>query len=915
MASQLPAKKRPAATRVVIIGYGPIGHALVEQLVETADVPLKITVFCEEPRLAYNRVAMTSYFQHQCESDLLLTSPEWLADHNVKVVPAKATKVDRERRRVLYGEGKTKLAVAYDELVLATGSEPFLPPVPGLSVQTPGIFMYRTIEDMKSIVAWAEGRQRAAVIGGGLLGLEAAKALSELDMDVHILEAAPHLMPAQLDAVAGKLLRRKFTAMGVTSHTAARIHEVLSGEGGVRYIRLETGGEESFLEVDLLIVSAGVRPRDELARQCGLELGARGGVKVDCRMRSTSDPHIYAVGEVASYDGGMVYGLWKPGTEQAEVLAGTLGSPSADLKYHGSDLSTKLKVLGVDVASFGGENSFWHNRMFDLEDGEQKQICVRSALNSKSGSYRKLVFRRCADGGRRLLGGILVNSVEDYYKLYDMARSGREMWGLETAVLTHGPGATPDQIEEAVYPIDAPLQNSSRYLLGPARRVVIIGHGPIGHYLLSQLIETSEMPLQITVFCGEPLLAYNRVAMTSFFEHRSEAELLLTTPEWMEGNNVKVIFAEATEVDRSRRRVLYRQGGSELKVEYDELVMATGSVPFVPAMTGLSLQTPGVFLYRTIEDMKSIIAWADGRRKAAVLGGGLLGLEAAKALSELNMEVHILEVAPHLMSAQLDPSGGEFLKRKVEGLGFHVHVGIQVSEVLYDSSGVTGVRFDQHEQPPLKIDLLIVSAGVRPRDELARQCGLELGARGGVKVDCRMRSTSDPHIYAVGEVASYDGGMVYGLWKPGTEQAEVLAGTLGSPSADLKYHGSDLSTKLKVLGVDVASFGADASFWQNRMFNLQDGEQNGGVCVRTSLDTKEGTYRKLVFKRCAGGGRRLLGGVLVNSTEDYHSLRDLACSGRDSWGLEPGLLAHGPRALPGQIEESSSLRQPIQARL
>eukprot|EP00438_Fugacium_kawagutii_P000319 Skav210720 [mRNA] locus=scaffold849:126166:132084:+ [translate_table: standard] len=163
---------------------------------------------------------------------------------------------------------------------------------------------------------------------------------------------------------------------------------------------------ESFLEVDVLIISCGIRPRDELARDCELELGQRGPAWA-----------------VASYEGTMVYGLWKPGAEQAEVLAATLGSPSANLRYHGSDLSTKLKLLGVNVASFGANAEFWQHRMYDFVDGQVPRQAVPATR------------------------GILVESVEDYQSLSDLARCGRELWGLETVVMTHGPRATPGQIE------------------------------------------------------------------------------------------------------------------------------------------------------------------------------------------------------------------------------------------------------------------------------------------------------------------------------------------------------------------------------------------------------------------------------------------------------------------------------------
>jgi len=883
--------------RVVIVGYGPVGHILLEHLVEGTEVALEITVICEEPRLAYNRVAMTSYFQHRSPEELAMASLEWLEEKNVQLIFARATCIKRAQKRVVYEGANVSGELEYDELVLATGSSPFVPPLAGLKTSTPGIFVYRTIEDMDAIIARAATSRRAAVIGGGLLGLEAAKALLDLQMNVSVLEVAPFLMSAQLDQVAGELLEKRLSKLGLSIHTAVELQEVLCNQG-VRFVRLKKNGVESFLEVDLLIISCGIRPRDELAKTCQLDLGERGGVKVDCCLRS-SDPNIYAVGEVASYEGGMVYGLWKPGAEQAEVLAATLGSPSAGLRYHGSDLSTKLKLLGVNVASFGANAEFWKHRMYDFQDG-QAGICVQSTLDS--GRYRKLVFRRLPGGSRRLLGGILVESVEDYQSLCDLARCGRELWGLETVVMTHGPRANPGQIEDMVYPKHLPT-TPGMLEMGTALRVVIVGHGPVGNTLIENLLEERERNVAITVLCEEPRLAYNRVAMTSYFQHRSSAELSMVNMEWLQEKNVQLIFARATSIKRSHKRVTYQGPNTSGELEYDELVLATGSSPFVPPISGLKTSIPGIFLYRTIEDMDAIIARAQTSRRAAVLGGGLLGLEAAKALMDLGMETHIIETAPHLMPSQLDTVAGDFLKLQVESLGCVVHVKVEISEIFSDETGVQAMRFLQDGAPfHLDLDLLIVSCGIRPRDELARACDLELGQRGGIKVDGCLR-TSDPNIYAVGEVASHDG-MVYGLWKPGSEQAEVLAATLGSPSAGLRYHGSDLSTKLKLLGVNVASFGESAAFWQGRTYQLLRDDEKPSMCVRSVLDASSGTYRKLIFKRMPGGSRKLLGGILINSLDDYHSLCDIARCGKELWGLEPMVLVEGPRVTPGRLEQS-----------
>lgn len=436
------------------------------------------------------------------------------------------------------------------------------------------------------------------------------------------------------------------------------------------------------------------------------------------------------------------------------------------------------------------------------------------------------------------------------------------------------------------------------------RRVVVVGHGPVGHALLERLVEEAELPLLITVFSECQHLAYNRVMMTSFFKHRSVERLSLCTREWCDSNGVRLLFAPVVDVDRQRKRVAYKQSGANRFESYDELVFATGSAPFIPPVPGLSLDVPGIFVYRTITDMEKMIERARGCHSAAVIGGGLLGLEAAKALRELKLESHIFEVAPHLMPAQVGQSAGMILRSKVEALRVTVHTSVQLLEVHSDDTdGVGALRFiEAGEEVVLAVDLLVVSCGVRPRDELARVCGLELGAKGGVKVDTQLRSSSDPHIYAVGEVASLNGAPCYGLWAPGVEQARVLASTLGCPRKNLRYHGSDLSTKLKLLGVDIASFGGDASFWTSRLFDLPSNTDiTGDIFSIVASDASAGVCRRLVFQRMAQGSCRLLGGVLVGDVGDYSMLRDVSRSGRELSSAESMILAYGPRGALWQL--------------
>jgi len=263
-----------------------------------------------------------------------------------------------------------------------------------------------------------------------------------------------------------------------------------------------------------------------------------------------------------------------------------------------------------------------------------------------------------------------------------------------------------------------------------------------------------------------------------------------------------------------------------------------------------------------------------------VIGGGLLGLEAAKAVFDLKVSaVDVIEFAPCLLGVQIDPEAAALVKTKVEGLGgITVHTGTKTLEVLTTPAGaVKGLRIEEAGQESvLDVDLVVVSCGVRPRQELAQDCGLELGGRGGVKVDYRMRSTNDEHVHAVGEIASLNGGMVYGLSAPGYQQAEILAEHLANPSTDVKYEGSDLSTKLKLMGVDVGSFGRTADFWFGRQYMCTDETKVKNLIQR---DEAKGIYKKLVF---TPDGQKLLGGVLVGNNEDFAKLS--AISKRDDLG-------------------------------
>jgi nitrite reductase (NADH) large subunit len=381
------------------------------------------------------------------------------------------------------------------------------------------------------------------------------------------------------------------------------------------------------------------------------------------------------------------------------------------------------------------------------------------------------------------------------------------------------------------------------------KTVVVIGNGMVGHRFCERLLEHDvEQEWRIVTFCEEPRPAYDRVNLSKFFERKDPSALQLASEDWYSQNGIKLHVGDRAEsVDRHRRIVVSQTGR---RVEFDAIVLATGSAPFVPQVPGVDKK--GVFVYRTIEDLERIIAHAGKARRAAIVGGGLLGLEAAKAVRDLELETHVVEFAPRLMPRQVDETGSRTLQSKIEDLGVRVHLG-KTTHSFLGNGKVEGLAFADGDT--LEVDMVVISAGIRPRDELARDCGLEVGPRGGIVVDDTLR-TSDPCIYAIGEVALHRG-MIYGLVAPGYEMADVVAANMTGSARS--FDGFDLSTKLKLMGVDVASFGDP----------FGDAE---GTRALSYEDPFQGTYKKLVF---SADGTRLLGGVLVGEASEYGKLLGL----------------------------------------
>ncbi len=330
--------------KIIVIGNGMVGHKFIQDLLSQPNSEnFEITTISEESRLAYDRVHLSSYFDGSTAADLALTTKDEYREQGISFrLNDKVASIDSDKQLITTESGHQ---LNYDKLVMATGSYPFVPPIPG-STQ-PHCLTYRTIDDLGEIMGSVKESKIGVVIGGGLLGLEAANALKAAGLKTHVVEFASQLMAVQLDEGVGRLLRRKIEDLGVTVHTEKATSEIVKGES-CRYRMNFADG--SHLETDMLVFSAGIRPRDDLAKQAELNVGERGGIEIDnfCR---TSTEHIYAVGECALW-GGRIFGLVAPGYSMAKVAAQHIAGNSKD-KFLGADMSTKLKLLGIDVASIG----------------------------------------------------------------------------------------------------------------------------------------------------------------------------------------------------------------------------------------------------------------------------------------------------------------------------------------------------------------------------------------------------------------------------------------------------------------------------------------------------------------------------------------------------------------------------------
>jgi nitrite reductase (NADH) large subunit len=386
--------------RIIVVGNGMVGYKFCEKL-RARSKGIEIIVYGEEPRPAYDRVHLSSYFSGSTAEDLLMAPASWYVENNIQLLTGElVTEIDRANKKIKTHSGKTD---HYDYLVLATGSSAFVPVLEG--VERHGVFVYRTIEDLNQIIEYGKKIKKAAVLGGGLLGLEAAKAILDLGLETHVVEFASRLMPRQIDEAGSSVLAYKLSSLGITIHTNKSTKKIAGNtcmpdrQGRLEGLEFADG---SSLDIEMLVISAGIRPRDEVAKSSGIAVHARGGVMVDNHLK-TNDENIFAIGEVAVHNN-IVYGLVAPGYEMAELVVNQLLGDSSK-QFNGFDMSTKLKLIGVDVGSFG--DPF----------GEAIKSIPIAFQDKRNGVYKRI---NISEDGKYLLGGILIGDASQYNLFHQM---------------------------------------------------------------------------------------------------------------------------------------------------------------------------------------------------------------------------------------------------------------------------------------------------------------------------------------------------------------------------------------------------------------------------------------------------------------------------------------------------------------
>jgi nitrite reductase (NADH) large subunit len=497
------------------------------------------------------------------------------------------------------------------------------------------------------------------------------------------------------------------------------------------------------------------------------------------------------------------------------VLADRLcGAPGEGFVWQ--DAGTRLKVTGIELFSAGEQQA-----------GEQDDIYT--SWDPIDRHYRRLLLR---DG--RLRGVLLMGDCTAAAAL--------------TARLESDEPATADWLFDpsSTQPQAAGIMTMTKPVL------VLVGHGMVGHHFLEQCVSRNlHQQYRIVVFGEERYAAYDRVHLSEYFAGRSAESLSLVADDFFHRHGIELRLGEAVAtIDRDARLVRDAEGH---ETHWDKLVLATGSYPFVPP--SLATISTGA-LSTALLTISTVSPPMPPRRSGVVIGGGLLGLEAANALKQLGLETHVVEFAPNLMAVQLDNGGAAMLREKIVALGVGVHTSKATTAIVREADGL---RLNFADGGALRTDMVVFSAGIRPQDALARGCALQVGERGGIHIDGQCR-TSDPDVLAIGECALWDN-KIYGLVAPGYQMARIAAATLAGE--DACFSGADMSTKLKLLGVDVASFG-DA---QGRTPGCQSYQWTDGP---------QQIYKKIVVSQ---DGKALLGGVLVGDASDYATLLQMMLNG------------------------------------
>ena len=386
-------------SRLVLVGNGMAGVRTIEELLKLAPDHYDITVFGAEPHGNYNRILLSPVLAGEMKlPEIMLNDLDWYRDNGITLhAGKKVTKIDRIRRKVVAEDGTEE---SYDRLLLATGSVPFMPPIPGRDL--PGVLAYRDIADTEAMIEAAQAHRHAVVIGGGLLGLEAANGLKLRGMEVTVVHLADWLMERQLDQVSADMLQASLEARGLTFLLGKQTEAFVQGESGrVCAVRMKGGLE---IPADLVVVAAGIRPNTALAESAGLHCNR--GIVVNDTLQ-TYDPRIYAVGECVAHRG-IAYGLVAPLFEQGKVAANHLANYGI-ARYSGSTVSTKLKVTGIDVFSAG-----------DFGGSEKTEEIVLH--DRKAGVYKKLVIEN-----ERIVGAVLYGDTADSSWYFQLMRDGKDI--------------------------------------------------------------------------------------------------------------------------------------------------------------------------------------------------------------------------------------------------------------------------------------------------------------------------------------------------------------------------------------------------------------------------------------------------------------------------------------------------------